>query len=130
MLERPEIRRLVEDWGRPEDFGIMGIDPVTGTEIGAIWSRLDGYDQVEYLGCDYPSLGIAVLEPYHGKGVGSFLMNGLIDALRGRVDGLRLGVNPRNAVAIRLYKKCGFQEYAIGEGGYPQMKLSFTESLT
>ena len=128
VLEHPAIQRLVENWGRPDDFGLMGIDPTNGEEIGAIWARLDGYDDVESYGCDYPSLGIAVLEPYHGKGVGSFLMRTFIESLKGRVAGLRLGVNPRNQIAMKLYKNCGFETYAIGKGDYPQMKLSFTKT--
>ena len=75
VLENPRIKRLVEGWGRSQDFGIVALDPDSGEEIGAIWARLDGYDQVEGFGCDCPCLGIAVVESFHGKGVGSFLMS-------------------------------------------------------
>ncbi|MEM7790498.1 MAG: N-acetyltransferase [Verrucomicrobiota bacterium] len=124
VLERPAIRKLAESWGRPEDFGLLAIDPNTQKEAGGIWARLDGYDDLDGYGCDYPCLGIAVKEENQNRGAGSFLMSAFTAALRGRVDGLRLGVNPRNVRAIGLYEKFGFKQYAVGAGNYPQMKLS------
>lgn len=125
VLDDRRIQKLAENWGRDEDFGLIAIDPVSSADIGAIWARLDGYDDIEGHGCDYPFLGIAVSEPCQGRGVGTFLMSRFIADLKGRVPGLRLGVNPRNARAIHVYQKMGFQTYATGAGGYPQMKLEF-----
>lgn len=125
VLEKPAIRRLVENWGREDDFGIAVVDSKTQDPIGAIWSRLDGYDALDTYGCDYPLLGIAVIESHQNQGLGTLLMRTFIDSLRGRIDGLRLGANPKNARAIKLYENFGFKQYAIGKGDYPQMKLSF-----
>ncbi len=125
ILDKPAIQKLVENWGRDEDFGLLALDSTTGEGVGAIWARLDGYENAEGFGCDYPFLGIAVLERNQNKGVGSYLMHHFIEALKGRVAGLRLGVNPGNNRAIHLYEKFGFREYAIGAGDYPQMKLEF-----
>ena len=125
VLDNPRISRLVEHWGRPDDFGLAAVDPATDTDIGAVWTRLDGFDQLEAFGCSFPCIGIAVIEAYRNKGVGTFLMSEIISALEGRVDGLRLGVHPKNKNARRLYEKFGFMEYAIGHGNYSQMKLEF-----
>ena len=125
ILEKPRVQRLIECWGRDEDFGLLAIDRFSGKELGGIWARLDGYDNLKGFGCDYPVLGIAVFEEYQGVGVGSFMMASFLEGLKGLVEGVRLGVNPRNQRAIGLYKKFGFQEYAVGEGGYPQMSLRF-----
>jgi len=127
VLDRPGIRKLVENWGRPEDFGLLAVDPKTKKAVGGIWARLDGYDNLEGYGCDYPCLGIAVNEEHQNRGAGSFLMAGFIEALRGRVGGLRLGVNPRNVRAIGLYEKFSFKQYALGAGNYPQMKLNLND---
>ncbi|MEM9283046.1 MAG: GNAT family N-acetyltransferase [Verrucomicrobiota bacterium] len=127
VLDRPAIRKLVENWGRPEDFGLLAVDLKSKKEVGGIWARLDGYDDLEGYGCGYPCLGIAVNEENQNRGAGSFLMSGFIGALRGRVDGLRLGVNPRNMRAIGLYEKFGFKQYALGAGDYPQMKLDLND---
>ena len=123
VLDDPGIAKLVGEWGRPDDFGLIAMD--SGEEVGGIWARLDGYDGIDGYGCDYPMIGIAVLERFRGRGVGSILMKEFIDAVRPRVPGLRLGVHPKNAAAIGLYEKMGFVEYAIGKGDYPQMKLCF-----
>ena len=127
VLDKPVIRKLVEKWGRSEDVGLLAIDPKTKKEIGAIWARLDGYDDLEGYGCDYPCLGIAVEEEYQGKGVGSFLLSSFIEILRERIDGLRLGVNPRNIRAMGLYEKFDFKQYVLGAGDYPQMKLNLND---
>jgi ribosomal protein S18 acetylase RimI-like enzyme len=126
VLELPHIRRLVENWGREADFGLVAITSKTAQPVGAIWARLDGYDSLENYGCPYPALGIAVVPEHQGQGAGSFLLAPFIAALRQRVDGLRLGVHPKNTLARRLYEKFGFTEYAVGAGDYPQMKLDFS----
>ncbi|MEM9360445.1 MAG: N-acetyltransferase [Pseudomonadota bacterium] len=127
VLEKPAIRKLVENWGRPEDFGLLAVDLKSQRKIGGIWARLDGYDDLEGYGCDYPCLGIAVNDQHQNRGAGSYLMTGFIEALRGRVDGLRLGVNARNIKAIGLYEKFGFKQYALGAGDCPQMKLNLND---
>jgi len=124
VLKNPVIRRYVEGWGRPQDFGLVAVDE-NDSRLGAIWARLDGHEESEGHGCNYPCLGIAVLDQFHGLGIGSGLMERFIADLRGQELGLRLGVNPKNTRAITLYEKFGFREYAIGSGGYLQMKLSF-----
>ena len=128
VLEKPAVRRLGENWGRGADFGLAAIDSESEIKVGAVWTRLDRYENIDGFGCDYPFLGIAVVEEYQCQGVGTFLLNAFIEALQSRVDGLRLGVNPRNARAIHLYEKFGFKQYVLGAGGYPQMKLDFENS--
>lgn len=125
VLGIPHIKRLAEDWGRPDDFGLVAIHPHSQIAVGAIWSRLDCYDQLPDFGCAHPCLGIAVADENQNQGVGSFLMKSFITALRDRTDGLRLGVNPKNHRALKLYLNCGFQTYALPVNQYPQMKLEF-----
>ena len=127
VLDKPTIRKCVENWGRPEDFGLLVVDLKSKKEVGGIWARLDGYDDLEDYGCNYPCLGIAVNEENQGRGAGSYLMSSFIEALRGRIDGLRLGVNPRNVRARCLYERFGFKQYAVGAGDYIQMKLSLND---
>ncbi len=126
VLDMPQISRLVENWGRDEDFGLIAVARETGVDVGAIWARLDRYDQLEDYGCPYPALGIAILADHRGQGAGSFLMAAFIESLRTRVEGLRLGVHSENVYARGLYEKFGFVEYAVGAGNYPQMKLDLS----
>ena len=74
VIEHPQIRQLVADWGRPEDFGLLAMDAQSEKVAGGIWTRLDGWDGMPGYGCDYPALGIAVLEGYQGRGLGQMLM--------------------------------------------------------
>jgi ribosomal protein S18 acetylase RimI-like enzyme len=115
-LDDPRISRLVENWGRCEDFGLVAIASEMDNLAGAIWARLDRYDQLEDYGCPYPALGMAILPDYREQGAGTFLMTKFIESLRPRLDGLRLGVHPENKHAKHLYEKFGFVEYAIGAG--------------
>ncbi|MEM7673660.1 MAG: GNAT family N-acetyltransferase [Verrucomicrobiota bacterium] len=128
VLEKPSIKKFVEGWGRRDDFGLLAIDPSSDRRIGVIWARLDGYGAPDGFGCEYPCLGIAVIDGFQSQGVGSYLMSRFIEVLRSRVEGLRLGVHPRNDRAMGLYSKFGFAQYAIGGGGYPQMKLNLNRS--
>ena len=119
------MRHFAADWGKEGDFGVAAVEPDSGEPVGAVWKRLHDEEAGEGYGCAYPELGIAIVPEFRGRGVGSLIMGEFVDGLRGRVDGLRLGVHPENKHAIRLYEKFGFEQYAIGAGDYPQMKLDF-----
>lgn len=66
-----------------------------------------------------PWLGIAVRDDYQGRGVGTYLLNTLIDLLRANsYGGLILRTAKNNIGAQRLYEKAGFEcvgEHASGE---------------
>ena len=57
-------------------------------------------------------LGMSVIKPYWGKGVGSLLLDGLIDWARASavVKKLNLRVRTDNERALRLYRRKGFVE--------------------
>lgn len=124
VLDHPQIRRLIENWGRPQDFGLAAVENGNPKPVGAIWTRLDHYDLLDDFGCPYPCLGIGVYDAYQGKGIGNMLMADFIKKLPPDIPGLRLGVNPKNKRARALYEKFGFKEYVVGHGGYTQMKRS------
>ncbi|MEM7392178.1 MAG: GNAT family N-acetyltransferase [Verrucomicrobiota bacterium] len=122
VLDHPMIRAFVENWGQPGDWALIA---EADEKVGAIWTRLEARDLSPDYGCSWPQLGMALLPSWQGRGLGSRLMEQFIEQLRSRTGGLRLGVHPENAAAIRLYEKFGFETYAVGNGDYPQMKLEF-----
>jgi putative acetyltransferase len=69
-------------------------------------------------------LGMAVHRDYWGQGVGSRLMQAMVDLADNWLNMRRieLGVHPDNAAAIRLYQKFGFEKegrrrlYNYGDG--------------
>ena len=58
------------------------------------------------------SIAVSVLKEYWGIGVGTALMNALIDFAKntGKLEILHLGVKADNTRGINLYKKTGFEE--------------------
>ncbi len=62
---------------------------------------------------------IAVDEEYRGKGIGSKILEGLIQICRDRnMTAMTLEVRKSNVVAQSLYRKYGFKEYGIRKGYY------------
>ncbi len=84
-------------------------------------------------------LGISVLPQYQGKGLGTFLIQLIIEVARAKpnIFRLELEVCARNIRARHVYVKCGFQEEGILRNGwlYPYgefddvviMSIIFTE---
>jgi ribosomal protein S18 acetylase RimI-like enzyme len=108
IIDRPELARYVEDWGRAGDYGFLAIDAVTQQSIGAIWLRQftqsrPGYGYVDDA---IPELSIAVLPDYRAQGVGSQLFTHLLASVSG-CRSLSLSVSIDNP-AVRLYQRFGF----------------------
>lgn len=109
IVRRPELAMYVEGWGRPGDLGLIAVDSNSDTPVGAVWVRLfrnseKGYG---YVDADIPELGIAVLPEYRGCGVGSALLNRVLE-VAGNVYALSLSVSI-DKPAQRLYERLGFE---------------------
>ncbi len=118
VLELPHISEYFESWGKRDDLGFF-VFSNDGHSVGIIQARIKSSQNGKY--SNYPEIAIAVLPEYCGEGVGSLLMDKLISEIGNNYDGLRLGVHPKNEVAIKLYEKFGFVVYETGNGGYLQM---------
>lgn len=107
------VQLYVKAWGRPGDAAVIAL--VDGFPVGAAWFRLfretsPGYGFVDE---KTPELAVAVVPNARGKGVGSALLDALLD--RARADGyeaLSLSVDRHNAGAIALYEQYGFGRVA------------------
>ena len=69
-------------------------------------------------------MGIGVLPEYQDMGIGSLLLNTLIETCRKKYPGLRLGVNEKAIRVLSFYNHFGFVEYDKYHGA-PQLKMSF-----
>jgi GNAT superfamily N-acetyltransferase len=110
VLRVPEIRRYLEEWGRPHDFGFVAVKPATLDPVGAAWFRLligeqKGYG---YVDDSTPELTVAVVPECRGRGVGTRLLSHLLAAAKSHYSSLSLSVSPENP-ALRLYKRLGFE---------------------
>lgn len=120
ILKDPIIRPYYEDWGKPDDIGFAAINE--GRMVGAIWSRIKECATNEC--AEFPEMGIGVLPEYQDMGIGTLLLNTLIETCRKKYPGLRLGVNEKAMRVLSFYNQFGFVEYDKYHGS-PQLKLSF-----
>jgi ribosomal protein S18 acetylase RimI-like enzyme len=112
ILARSEVRKYIEDWGRPGDRGVVAA--LAGIDAGAAWYRLfpasaPGYGFVDDATPEISTL--AVVEEQRGHGVGRALLAALVEAARN--DGfpaLSLSVYRGNTEALALYRGAGFVE--------------------
>jgi ribosomal protein S18 acetylase RimI-like enzyme len=120
MIYDPMIKPFYQDWGQPDDHGYFAL--LENNIAGVIWSRIKECVTGNYT--DYPEIGMAVYPLYQNKGIGSLLLNKLIETSKNKYPGLRLGVNHLNTRARNFYEKHGFVTYDVYNTA-PQMKISF-----
>lgn len=124
VLNNPKVEAYYADWGKTDDVGIIAY--IEGKAVGLIQLRIKESITEEYSG--YPELAISVLPQYQGMGLGMQMYNKLLSKGKHKYPGIRLGVHPKNNMAIKLYKKLNFNFYAHPEGFYPQMVIKFNKS--
>lgn len=111
IINVPEIRKYVENWGKKGDYGLIATDLVTGNRLGAVWLRYftknnKGYG---YISADIPELGISVDYGMRGYGIGTALLHEILLSTNKTVKSISLSVDPGNP-AVKLYKRFGFTE--------------------
>ena len=105
IVEQPELKLYYEDFGKGSaDYCLAAED--NGRVIGCVWSRImHDYGHVDD---DTPSLAISLYKEYRGKGIGTALMEGMLQVLREKgYRQVSLSVQKVNP-AVNLYTKTGF----------------------
>lgn len=107
--QNPDLAKYVTNWGRPGDLGFIAAAPDTGEPVGAVWVRLYLGEDKAYSPTtdDTPELAMAVLPAYIGRGIGTRLLQQLIEAARPHYPAVALNVRADNP-AFRLYQRLGF----------------------
>ena len=103
----PELARYASNWGRTGDFGMVA--ECDNLPIGAAWLRLwpnadKGFGWVRD---EVPELAIAVLPEWQGQGIGTSLINAVLESARGAHPAISLNVRA-DSPAVRLYERAGF----------------------
>jgi len=121
VLDCPKIAKYIRDWGRAGDLGFVA-ENSTGQPIGAVWCRLlNGEEKgFAHLDDETPELGIAVSPECRGKGIGTDLIERLLEAAESLYPAIALSVSPKNR-AIELYKRLGFEAVDVRET-FPVMR--------
>jgi ribosomal protein S18 acetylase RimI-like enzyme len=111
LLEHPDVKRYVSGWGREHDRGLLAIEQSSRTVIGAAWVRIwpEGEHGFGYVNDLTPELTIAVQEEHRGKGVGTELMQRLLNIAAQHHKAVSLSVDKINTLAFKLYLRLGFR---------------------
>jgi len=130
-LERPEVARYVEGWGRPGDTAVVA--DKAGELVGAAWFRLFDANEPGYGFVDTrtPELTIGVEPSHRGQGVGRALLDALCDSAREPgYPALSLSVELDNP-ALRLYESLGFERLErVGGAWTLVLRLSYPGSAS
>jgi ribosomal protein S18 acetylase RimI-like enzyme len=110
IVQRPELARYLQGWGRPDDVGFAAVDGTSQQVVGAAWMRRWSGDErgYGYVDEETPELSLAVLPEYRGRGIGTALLARLLGVARKRYGAVSLSVAEANP-ARRLYKRLGFK---------------------
>ena len=112
-LAAPEVSKILADWGeRDGDIAVVAL--VDSIPAGAAWYRYwtDGNFIRGYINEMIPVLVIGVDRDYRHQGIGTTLIEWLIDyASKQSIQKISLMVSKDND-AIHLYRQQGFLEYA------------------
>ena len=109
VLQQADLRVYYEDFGKPDDNCLVA--EVEGRLIGAAWARIlsgkvKGFG---YLNEETPEFGISLFKEYRNMGVGTALMEGMLELLRKKgYQQASLAVQKEN-YALKMYQKVGFK---------------------
>jgi GNAT superfamily N-acetyltransferase len=116
VFEQPELTRYVRGWGRPGDEGIIAV-AAGDKPIAAAWMRLWSVADCGYGFIDTrtPELSVAVRPEYRGRGIGTELLQRLLQRADHAFQSVSLSVSLQNP-AVRLYQRLGFDTVVVDGG--------------
>ncbi|MTE13042.1 GNAT family N-acetyltransferase [Nocardia aurantiaca] len=128
LMDQPNLARYVRGWGATGDLGMVG--GTDGVLLGAAWLRRFTAENAAfgYIDADTPELAIGVAPDSRGTGLGTALMNALLDAAREQYEAVSLSVRLENP-ARRLYQRLGFVDVPGSEIVNPAGTTSVTMLL-
>lgn len=118
VIYQPDLYHYIEDFGKKDDRCLVA--EMEGKIVGAVWTRIlagpvRGYGNVDG---STPEFAISINENFRGRGIGTRLMEEMIQFLR--EDGYAqasLSVAKDN-YALNMYQKTGFQILEEKEDDY------------
>ena len=106
IVEKPELRVYTDGFGtRPGDNCLVAT--YEGKIVGAVWTRImNDYGHVDD---ETPSFAISLYKEFRRKGIGTRLMEEMLETLRDQgYKKASLAVQKAN-YAVSMYKKAGFR---------------------
>ena len=106
IIENEDLQVYVRDFGRkPDDHCLVAECDVK--IVGAVWVRImDDYGHIDN---NTPSLAMSLYKEYRGHGIGTELLQSMLELLREKgYNQVSLSVQKAN-YAVRMYRKAGFE---------------------
>ena len=106
IVEQEDLQVYIRDFGRqPDDHCLVA--EVDGRIVGAVWVRvMNDYGHIDD---KTPSLAISLYKDYRNQGIGTELLQRMLDLLREKgYRQVSLSVQKAN-YALRMYRKAGFE---------------------
>ena len=116
VIERSEIKVFIEGFGKKDDLCLVAEED--DKIIGAVWTRIlagkvKGFGNIDD---NTPEFAISLYKEYRGKGIGTQLMQSMLDLLREKgYTKTSLAVQKDN-YAVKMYLKVGFS--ILGENDH------------
>lgn len=110
VMNHPDLAKYVLGWSRAGDMGFIAAEQDNQQPVGAAWLRLYSSDDQGYGYIDdvTPELTIAVLPEHRNQGVGTQLLNRLLEAAKSLYPAASLSVRATSP-AVGLYQQFGFR---------------------
>lgn len=111
IYKEPKLYAAIKDFGtHPDDYCLVA--EVDRKVVGAVWVGIA--DEYGHMDDETPSFSISLYKEYRGQGIGTALMERMLELLKNKgYRRVSLGVNKEN-YAVRMYKKVGFE--IVGDG--------------
>ncbi len=105
IIEQPELQVYIEDFGKKDDWCLVA--EVKRKIVGAVWVRI--MDDYGHIDDETPSFAISLYEEYRNLGIGTALMEAMLQFLREKgYKQTSLSVQKVN-YAVCMYQKAGFE---------------------
>jgi GNAT superfamily N-acetyltransferase len=117
-VEDSLLWRYVSGWGRRGDTALIALEG--GFPIGAAWFRLFPRDEpgFGFVDEETPEVAVAVVPSRRGRGIGSELLDSLVELAREQGhDGLSLTV-AADSPAMHVFEKQGFERVEETDGSW------------
>lgn len=115
ITNNAELQVYVKDFGKyPDDRCLVA--EVGGKVVGAVWIRI--MNDYGHIDDETPSFAISLYKEYRGHGIGTALMEKMLDILReNNYAKASLAVQKAN-YAVKMYKKVGFEVISESDEEY------------
>ncbi len=114
IIEQPELQVYITDFGKENDWCLVA--EVTKKIVGAVWVRI--MKDYGHIDDETPSFAISLYEEYRNLGIGTALMEAMLQLLKEKgYKQASLSVQKAND-ATRLYRKLGFEVLNENEEEY------------